>query len=1249
MAAAPEAALAQKALGIDVSHWQGTAINWTSVKNGGISFAWTKATEGTGYTDDTFLINEANAKAAGVPIGAYHYARYDGNTGTAGATAEANWYWSVAKNYIKGGGAYLVPMLDVEASNAGYTAAQLSAWVNQWCTTVVSNAAFVGVTVKPVIYLSACHANWVDSSTAQWHAWIANYNGQDPQTGTPWSACSGNNVWGTWELWQYTSTGSVPGTSGNTDHDVYNGSTASFLSKFLIGGGNNATFVSSSVPSGVETGKTFTASITLNNSGTTTWTNTGIKPYKLGSQTPQDNNTWGFNRVVLPSSPINPGANATFTFTATAPATAGTYVFSWKMMQEGVAWFGDTFSTYVSVVIPGPGTNYGNYTIDSGNMDSTSRNGSYVSYSTCGVTGWYSYVCNTAGTYFDRDIRWMPSQPPYGFSGRGYLTATALVPSTHATANAVFNAVDAAGTDLGGAINGTINQCAYSCTSPTVYSGAINVSSFGGFRSNTLIDGPAPSGGCSATCGVFAAGYSQMHIQAARWQYIDDWTCLGSYASSSVSDTANRAFNEANLYLYPAVDTTHGSAITTALGYNGNTPGRVTTGDCNNTNTLNFGGAANGVAPAGNAAAYGNANAADAYGFAWVFSPAGAAPKFMLGSDDGNRLWVNGVLRNDVNTSRSLTRDQDTTAAVTLPAGWNRVLFKLHNVSGTWQGTVSLRNSSNVNLNEPSVNYYDLGGYYSYGLGYEQDNWYPQIAVYNLYGSSSPTNGRVFYSNNTTVGASGVANGQGPVPYARTMQYQWGYGLGNADSNYADVSGSPTSTSWSHVITGVTGHRRLHLFAVSQSGRTSFQNSGSSGGSVYQDAGNYARYYDFFVDNVPPLSPSFSSAASASTSQIDLQWAIPLDQGVNVAPDTTETAGAGGNQDSQNWYLVGDVAVQVYRDGSVLSPWGTGTALSDNGLNPNTSYSYTVEARDNTTGLRGNWHNSTGQQGASVLWTLSVPPALDSITPSQTTPPAGSNVTWTAVSGFGPGQVQYYRYAWDTSATHAWTDTEPQWSAGTLTTVATTTGAWYLHVKGYNGADVGNGTYDYTVTATAATAATALVSSFSPAIQGSNVTFTATVSAVAPATGTPTGEVVFVANGTPFSTNGLVSGSASASTASLPLGTNTVAAQYGGDLFFLGSSDSLQQVVQAPSPCSETNSIVGIADNHDGTFVLTFAGTAQAQYYVVATSDIAAAASWSPLSGSTNTVTAPSGVWTCTVTNTGSPQFYRSVAITPCP
>ena len=1077
MLTAPERALAQRPIGIDVSDYQSASINWGTLKNTyGISFGWAKISEGTasgaGSGGGNFTTYAANAKAAGVLIGAYHYARYDLHGGTSGATSEANVFWNAARNYLVGGGYYIMPMLDVEASFTGQTKASISAWVNQWCLTVSNNAAAVGVVgIKPCIYCSSSKAaTYLDSTVTQWPTDIANWPYAHSTAASQAQSApvppAGIAPWSNWQFWQYDDQ-NVAQAITTGDGDIFNGTLAQLLATMVIGGGNAAAVVSSSVPSSVMTGATFTATITMNNIGTTVWTNTGAKPFRLGSQNPQDNFTWGFNRVALPSSPINPGQNATFTFTATAPRTAGNYVFSWRMVQDGVAWFGETFTTFVNVTLPGPGTNFGNYTIDSGNMDSTSRDANYVGFSTCGLNGWYSYGIPESGSncsVFNRDIRWMPAAPTYGFTGRGYLTASTIVPDNHATATANFFAVDAAGNDLASPITGAVNGCAYSCSWVTFYNGAVNVTSLGGFRSNTKDDGPPGAGGCSTVCGNFPAGYSQMLIQAARWQYIDDWTCLGAYPSTSVSDTSNRSFNETNLYLYPAVDTSHGNVIPTALGLNGKTPGHVTTGDCNNVNTLDFGGVVNGVSPAGNAVAYGNANNADSYGFAWVFSPAGAGPQFVLGSDDGNRLWINGVLKNDNNASRGLTRDQDNTGAVGLPAGWSRVLFKVHNVSGGFQGTVSLRNGGNVNLNEPSVNYIDLGGYYSYGVGFEQDPWYPQIAINNIYGAISPTNGTALYGNNTTVTANGSSNGQGPVPYWRTMQYQWGYGLTNVDSNYADVSGTPTSANWSHNIGSVTGHRRFYFFAVSQSGRTSFQNSGLSGGLLFQDAGNYARYYDVYVDNVAPVNPSFSSVGAASTTQINLAWNLPLDQGANVAPGSTESAGSAGNQDSQNWYRVGDVGCQLYRNGTLLSGWGTDTSFNDTGLVANTPYTYTLEARDNSTGIRGNWHNFTGQQGSTLSWTLSVPPDAGSVASSPTTNVlAGQNVTWTAVNGFGAGLVQYYRYAWDTLASHTWTDTEPQWLAGTLSTTPTSGGTWYLHIKGYNGGDVGNGTFDYAV------------------------------------------------------------------------------------------------------------------------------------------------------------------------------------------
>ena len=234
MLAGPGRALAQRPLGIDVSHWDGTSINWSNVKSSGVTFTWAKATEGINYTDPTIGLNETNAAAAGVFIGAYHFARYDVNLGTNGAMAEAAYFWRVAQNYIKGGGAYLMPMLDVEhvtGTNYNYTKATLSQWVNQWCMSVSNRAAAAGVVIKPVIYTGSSFAGtWLDSTVTQWTPWIANWNGQNPQTGAP------NPIapWSKWVFWQWTDAATVPG-AGVVDGDVFNGA-ASNLTAYVIGG-----------------------------------------------------------------------------------------------------------------------------------------------------------------------------------------------------------------------------------------------------------------------------------------------------------------------------------------------------------------------------------------------------------------------------------------------------------------------------------------------------------------------------------------------------------------------------------------------------------------------------------------------------------------------------------------------------------------------------------------------------------------------------------------------------------------------------------------------------------------------------------------------------------------------------------------------------------------------------------------------------------------------------------------------------
>jgi hypothetical protein len=90
-------------------------------------------------------------------------------------------------------------------------------------------------------------------------------------------------------------------------------------------------------PPQLAAGSTAQVVVTATNRGSTTWT--PELGYRLGSQAPQDNTTWGTHRVELPG-PVDPQGSVSFAFDVTAPAAAGSHAFCWRMLREGVHWFG---------------------------------------------------------------------------------------------------------------------------------------------------------------------------------------------------------------------------------------------------------------------------------------------------------------------------------------------------------------------------------------------------------------------------------------------------------------------------------------------------------------------------------------------------------------------------------------------------------------------------------------------------------------------------------------------------------------------------------------------------------------------------------------------------------------------------------------------------------------------------------------------------------------------------------------------
>ena len=138
-----------------------------------------------------------------------------------------------------------------------------------------------------------------------------------------------------------------------------------------------------------------------------------------------------------------------------------------------------------------------------------------------------------------------------------------------------------------------------------------------------------------------------------------------------------------------------------------------------------------------------------------------------------------------------------------------------------------------------------------------------------------------------------------------------------------------------------------------------------------------------------------------------------------------------------------------------------------------------------------------------------------------------------------------------------------------LVTTATASSPFGTYSITASGATSTNYAFSYvggTLTVTQSLSSGVVISSANPQIPGSNVTFTATISAVAPGAGTPTGPVNFRIDGGILGSGVLSGGVATFTTNSLALGTHTVAAEYAGDVNFIGTTNSLPQVQVINTP-----------------------------------------------------------------------------------
>ncbi len=197
--------------GIDIASWQAGI----TVPNVDGDFVIVKATGATEYVNPYFREWADATLACGKLLGLYHFARDAANPGS--AVAEANHFINNAWPYI--GKAILV--LDFEGE--ALSLPDPVGWAKKFLDTVYKKTG-----VRPLIYLSqsVTHSyNW-SSIAPRYKLWVAQYLYKNFDTGYLANPDGGTDIgyWGRAQMYQYSSTGWIPGYWDRLDLNKFYGS-----------------------------------------------------------------------------------------------------------------------------------------------------------------------------------------------------------------------------------------------------------------------------------------------------------------------------------------------------------------------------------------------------------------------------------------------------------------------------------------------------------------------------------------------------------------------------------------------------------------------------------------------------------------------------------------------------------------------------------------------------------------------------------------------------------------------------------------------------------------------------------------------------------------------------------------------------------------------------------------------------------------------------------------------------------------
>lgn len=190
--------------GIDVSKYQGN-IDWGAVAASGINFAiirvgYRGSSSGALIQDPYFKKNISGATKAGIKVGLYFFTQA---VNEAEAVEEASMAMSLASGYKV---TYPIFIDTESASNGranGLSKSARTAVVKAFCQTVRNGGYKAGVYASKSWYVNQLNASALNG----YCIWVAQYN----------SSCTYS---GKYDMWQYSSKGSVSGIKGNVDMNI---------------------------------------------------------------------------------------------------------------------------------------------------------------------------------------------------------------------------------------------------------------------------------------------------------------------------------------------------------------------------------------------------------------------------------------------------------------------------------------------------------------------------------------------------------------------------------------------------------------------------------------------------------------------------------------------------------------------------------------------------------------------------------------------------------------------------------------------------------------------------------------------------------------------------------------------------------------------------------------------------------------------------------------------------------------------